>query len=187
MRTFKELHLVSYCRGRPCVTRSDQRRGRTSGANKIGTTPSLRSYNHSLKLLNDDESEAFRLNVLAAQQGVHDAVLAMGWFYLNGVGVEKDENAAVNWYTKSARQGDERAMFSLGQIAYDQGDYSEALLWFKRAADKGHDRSLFWIGKLHWRGEGVEENRQIAHRYFARAAENKVKVAQRTVRFLSRR
>ncbi len=26
-------------------------------------------------------------NCIAAQEGMHDAVLAMGWFYLNGVGV----------------------------------------------------------------------------------------------------
>jgi len=169
------------------VTRSDQRRGRTSSSHRVGNPSSWRSYNHSLKLLANDEAEAFRLNLLAAQQGMHDAVLAMGWFYLNGVGVETDEDAAIQWYTKSARQGDKRAMFSLEQIAYVQRDYSVALLWFKRAADKGHDRSFFCIGKLYWRGHGVEQDRQVANQYFAKAAQKKVQVAQRTLRFLFRR
>ncbi|WP_124849324.1 tetratricopeptide repeat protein [Acidipila sp. EB88] len=137
-------------------------------------------------MLSSDEAEAFRLNRLAAQEGMHDAVLAMGWFYLNGVGVEADEDAAVHWYKKSARQGDERAMFSLGQIAYMQRGYGEALVWFKRAADKKHHRSLFWLGKLYWRGTGVVQNRQLAGQYFAKAAEMKLPIAQRTLRYLSR-
>jgi TPR repeat protein len=170
------------------VTRSDQRRGRTSFSNVVSRPSSWRSYNHSLKLLDSDEAEAFRLNLIAAQNGMHDAVLAMGWFYLNGVGVERDEDAAIHWYRKSARQGDERAMFSLGQIAYsEKKDYSEALLWFRRAADKGHHRSVFWLGKLYWRGHGVEQDQQAARQYFVKAADKKLSVAQRAIRFLSRR
>jgi hypothetical protein len=47
----------------------------------------------------------------------------MGWFLLNGYGVAKDLAAAESWYRKAARQGDARAMFSLGQMAYDARDY----------------------------------------------------------------
>ena len=170
------------------MARSDQRRGRTPYANSVGIPSSWRSYNHSLKLLDNDEAEAFRLNIQAAEKGMHDAVLAMGWFYLNGVGIERDENEAIRWYRKSARQGDERAMFSLGQIAYsERQDYPEALLWFRRAADKGHYRSIFWLGKLYWRGHGVEQDQQAAKQYFSKAADKKLPVAQRTLRFLSRR
>jgi TPR repeat protein len=85
------------------------------------------------------------------------------------------EVSALHWYRKSARQGDDRAMFSLGQIAYtERRDYPEALLWFRRAADKGHHLSVFWIGKLYWRGHGVKQDRQVANRYFAKAAQNKL-------------
>ena len=75
-------------------------------------------------------------------------------------------------------------MFSLGQIAYDQRDYSEALTWFTRALDAGHLRSLYWLGKLYWRGHGVEQDKKEAMRYFHRAASNKVVEAQRALRFL---
>jgi uncharacterized protein len=166
------------------VTRSDQRRGRTGYTNAVGVPASWRTYNHSLRLLDNDESEAFRLNQVAAEEGMHDAVLAMGWFYLNGVGVGMDEAAALRWYRKSARQGDARAMFSLGQIAYSGKDYSEALLWFRRAADKGHHRSEFWIGKLYWRGHGVEQDRRSANQHFSQAAAKKLAEAQRTLRYL---
>ncbi|MDR3470460.1 MAG: tetratricopeptide repeat protein [Devosia sp.] len=167
------------------MVRSDQLRGRTGHANVYGIPDAWRSYNHSLRLLDNNDSEAFRLNQIAAQNGMHDAVLAMGWFYLNGVGVKADKEEAIRWYRKSARQGDERAMFSLGQIAYIARDYSEALLWFKRAADKGHCRSDFWIGKLYWRGQGVAQDRQVAHKHFVRASAEKLIEAQRVIRYLA--
>jgi TPR repeat protein len=136
-------------------------------------------------MLDDNDYEAFRLNQLAAQDGMHDAVLAMGWFYLNGVGIKADKEEAIRWYRKSARQGDERAMFSLGQICFFDGDFAGALLWFTRASEKGHHRSDFWIGKLYWRGCGVAQDRKAANAYFARAAEKKVTEAQRAVRYLA--
>lgn len=165
--------------------RSDQRRGRTGYANGWGSPVSWRPYDRSLRLIDNNDAEAFRLNEIAAQDGMHDAVLAMGWFYLNGVGVKADVEEAIRWYRKSARQGEARAMFSLGYIAYFARDYSEALLWFKRAVDKGHYRSGYWIGKLHWRGQGVVQDRQAARKYFVQAAANKVGAAQRTIRYLA--
>ncbi len=142
-------------------------------------------YNQSLDYWNGrgfarDEHHAFAF----AQLGFADAVLAMGWFYLNGVGVTRDIECARRWYRDSARRGDARAMFSLGQIAYDELDHSEALLWFRRASDAGHHRSLYFIGRHYCRGDGLEQDKKEAIKYFHRAASHKVKEAQRVLRFL---
>ena len=148
-------------------------------------------YNLSLQSLRgykaqEDPQKSFLLNAQAAESGMRDAVLAMGWFYLNGVGVEPDLEEAKRWYRKSARQGDPSAMFSLGQMAYDERDHADALVWFRRAADKGHSRSLFWIGKLLWRGLGTPADKKQAMMYFQKGAVAKVPEARRVVRFLSR-
>jgi hypothetical protein len=134
-----------------------------------------------------DEKRSFALNEKVARSGHGDAVLAMGWFYLNGVGVERDLEAAEKWYRKSARHGDSRAMFSLGQIFYDRRDFFVAFDWFQRASTGGHARSLYWQGKLYWRGDGVEQDRKMATKLFNEAASKKVVEAQRTLRFLSRK
>ncbi len=134
-----------------------------------------------------DNARAFELNAEAAHSGHADAVLAMGWYYLNGEGVERNIELAKKWYRKSARHGDPRAMFSLGEIAYMERDFPDSLSWFERAADDGHARSIYWIGKHHWRGHGVREDRKQAMRLFQRAAANKVREAQRALRFLTRR
>ena len=146
-------------------------------------------YNESLDLLEGngvakDERRAFILNAEAAHGGHADAVLAMGWFYLNGVGVERDIDQARKWYRESARRGQPKAMFSLGQIAYDERDFSDALTWFTRASEAGHARSLYWIGKLYWRGHGAGQDKKQAMRYFHQAAGSKVTEAQRVWRFL---
>ncbi len=149
-------------------------------------------YNRSLESLTgqharEDARRSFNLNSQAAESGMKDAVLAMGWFYLNGVGIEQNIEQARRWYRKSARQGDDRAMFSLGQMAYDEKDFSDAQVWFTRASDKGHARSFFWLGKLHWRGLGVIEDRKLAMMLFQKAGANKVQEARRVLRFLSRK
>ena len=147
-------------------------------------------YNRSLDyLVGDgvakDERRAFALKAEAAQSGYADAVLAMGWFYFNGIGVDRDIELARRWYRHSARQGESRAMFSLGQIAYDNCDYSDALVWFRRASNIGHHRSLYFIGRQYWRGQGVEQDKKEAMKYFHLAASHKVREAQRVLRFLS--
>ena len=147
-------------------------------------------YNDSLDFLRGDgvakdPKRAFDLNADAARGGHGDAVLAMGWFYLNGVGIGRDVEKAKKWYRESARRGERKAMFSLGQIAYDQRDFSDALRWFTRASEAGHVRSLYWLGKLYWRGHGVERDPQQAKRLFHQAASRKVPEAQRLLRLWS--
>lgn len=149
-------------------------------------------YNESLRCLEGlgvqkNETRSFELNREAATEGHADAVLAMGWFYLNGTGVARDLDQARKWYRKSAKRGDTRAMFSLGQMAQDERDRSDAKMWFERAADADHHRSKFWLGKLYWRGRGVEMDKRRARQFFQAAADKKVVVAQRAIRFLNRK
>ena len=148
-------------------------------------------YNKSLQYLDGkgvakNPGKAFLLNTESADLGYGDAVLAMGWFYLNGVGVAQDLDQADRWYRRSARQGDPRAMFSLGQMAYGAREFKSALAWFTRASDGGHARSLFWIGKLHWHGRGVSKDKKQAMVLFQKASRRKVPEAQRALRLLSK-
>jgi uncharacterized protein len=117
-----------------------------------------------------DEIAAFTLNQEAARLGHHDATLAMGWFYLNGIGVAENWDEAWHWYRKSARQGDSRAMFSLGYMCYKKQYPAEAKAWFSRAAKAGHMRSVCWLGKLYWKGSGVEEDKKRGISLFQQAA-----------------
>jgi TPR repeat protein len=134
-----------------------------------------------------DLEKSFALNAQAARAGHRDAVLAMGWHYFGGVGVPVSYEKSRKWYQKSARHGDPRAMFSLGQIAYLERDFTESLTWFRRATQAGHVRSFYWIGKHYWYGHGISKNKKEAMRFFHLAADKKVVEARRVLKFLSRR
>jgi uncharacterized protein len=156
------------------------------------TNQQIQVYNESLDYLQgknvpQDSEKSFALNAEAAHAGYRDAILAMGWYYLGGVGVSQDYEKAEKWYRKSARHGEPKAMFSLGRIFYMKHDYLESLVWFRRAAEAGHDRSLYWIGRHHWYGQSVPQDRKEAMRFFHLAASKHVLAAKRILKFLSRR
>jgi TPR repeat protein len=172
-------------------SKSWTREPKDRNVHSLSINEAIAHYNASLDFLGDggaprDFSRAFNLNQKAAKLGLADAILNMGWFYAGGRGVARDLSLAQKWYRRSARHGDPRAMFSLGQIAYDSGDYSGARRWFRRAGDHGHMRSFYWLGKLAWRGHGVPCDRSAALALFHRAARAHDPEAVRGLRFLSR-
>jgi TPR repeat protein len=144
-------------------------------------------YNQSLAYLEGkgvpkDEHRSFALCAEAAAAGHSDATLAMGWHYLNGAGVPADLNLAEEWYKKSSRKGEAKAMFSLGQMAYTRRDFAEAKIWFERGLEKGHARSGCWLSKVLWRLAETPRDRQDAIRLLQRAAAMKVHDASRLIR-----
>ena len=65
--------------------------------------------------------------------------------YYYGSVVSKDYAKAVEWYRKSAEQGNDEAQYSLG-IMYECGygvskDYAKAAEWYRKAAKEGHVRA----------------------------------------------
>jgi TPR repeat protein len=135
----------------------------------------------------EDYAKAFSLNAEAAAQGLPDAILAMGWFYYNGCGTPQDLRNAERWYRRSARLGEPKAMFSLGQIACDENLFDSARQWFELAHKNGYIRSLYWLGKLYWRGQGVPQERATAMKLFEKAAKANDPEAKRFLRFINRR
>jgi len=154
----------------------------------VTTNEQIWLYHESLDYLQgnnvpQDFAKSFSRNAQAAHAGYREAILAMGWFYLNGVGVAEDCEKAEKWYRKSARHGEPKAMFSLGQIFYSKRDYSESLIWFHRATEAGHARSIFWVGRHHWYGQSIPQDRKEAMRLFQLAASKKVVAARRVLKF----
>ena len=77
----------------------------------------------------------------AAEKGNADAQCNLGYCYIQGKGVKKNESEAVRWYTLSAKQGNANAQYNLG-ICYENGrgvekNESEAVRWYTLAAKQG--------------------------------------------------
>jgi len=54
----------------------------------------------------------------AAEQGYDEAQYTLGWYYLRGIGVEKDSKQSIYWFRKAAEQGHTRARRRI--VSYDK-------------------------------------------------------------------
>ena len=66
----------------------------------------------------------------------------IGYFYCEGLGVEKDLEKAFYWTRRAAEHGDRDGQFNLGCF-YEEGtalarSMEQAALWYQRAARQGH-------------------------------------------------
>ncbi len=65
------------------------------------------------------------------------AFRVVGQFYQYGDGVRADKRAALFWYRRAARSGEDSAANNIGCILRDRGKFSQAMHWFQRAVKFG--------------------------------------------------
>jgi hypothetical protein len=119
--------------------------------------------------------EAARRYRKAADQGLADAQVNLGYLYYLGCGVAKDHVEAARWWRKAADQWRADAQFNLGNLYYfGHGvakGYREAARWYRKAADQGLADAQFNTGVIYEKGEGVEKNDVEAARWYRKAAD----------------
>ena len=76
----------------------------------------------------------------------------MGLFYLNGIGVDRDEDKAVEWLKKAAAQNHVQAQYNLG-IYYAKFSDKEAcrqtVKWFNEAVKQDYADAQYNLAKLY--------------------------------------
>ncbi len=100
----------------------------------------------------------------------------LGWMCLHGVGTERDEQTAREWFERSAKLGNPHAQYQLAKLILADGSSTAeqirtAVEWLTKAADAGQDCAQYVLGKLHRDGVGVEKDMLQAVSWFALAAE----------------
>ena len=80
----------------------------------------------------------FAICLEKAEQGDAESQSELGCLYRMGLGVNKDEAQAVEWYQKAAEAGNTKAQFYLGRL-YEEGlgiakDEARAMQWYLDAA-----------------------------------------------------
>ena len=84
-----------------------------------------------------------------AEQGDAQAQYNLAGLYVNGYGVDLDEDKAFNWYKKSAQQGLAKAQYNVGAMyltstGVDQS-YKKAKHWLSLAYENGiEDSKALW-------------------------------------------
>lgn len=122
-----------------------------------------------------DYKKAFDYATIAAEDDECGGYLVLGSLYLNGWGVEKDINRALENYKMAAAFGNEEAMNNIGFIFMGNEDIEEnpeqSFYWFNEAAKKGHDVGMYNLGYCYKNGYGVEADVEKAAELFKKSAE----------------
>jgi TPR repeat protein len=93
---------------------------------------------------------AFRCFLAAAKAGTVPTFRIVAQFYDRGEGVKADENAALFWYRRAYRDGDDySAANNIGCIWRDRGKPNRALMWFQRAIKLGDADASLNIAKIY--------------------------------------
>ena len=120
--------------------------------------------------------EAFKLFRQCADESDSVAINRLGYMYMEGLGVEKDEKEAFRLYMISAEMGYPKAQANVA-VSYADGsgveaDGEKAIEWYTKAIDNGYEEAMiglgvFYLGKEN--KEDVEKNRKE----FKKSKENK--------------
>ena len=102
-----------------------------------------------------DEAKAFGFFKQAADLGDIAAMLNVGYFLDEGLGVKADKAAARDWYRKAYDLGDASAANNLAILCREQDDLAGAADWFQKAAELGDGDAHVELAKIHLEGLGV--------------------------------
>ena len=97
------------------------------------------------------------------------ALVRLGYLYLNGTGVDKDDKAAVQAFRQAADLGNAIGQNALGN-AYRRGDgvaqdAAAAALWYRASASQGYVWGEFNLAMAHKDGSGVAADPKEARRW----------------------
>ncbi len=153
-----------------------------------------------------DETLSTRLRdwKILAERGHAEAQYNFGWYLLQSATSMQDEQDALAWFDKAARQGVAEAQFALATML-EQGKGSaqeivqesagegeapplrQARYWYRQAADAGLAAAQYNLGTVYARGEGVAQDDEQAFQWFFLAAVQEYLPARKALRAVSKR
>ena len=108
-----------------------------------------------------------------AHEGIADAQYRLAIMYQNGLGVVRNEEAAVKWMRAAAEQDFALAQHGLGYMYLDGDcvtkDPATAVKWFRLAAEQGLAGSQTTLAMMYEQGNGVEKDLAEARKWYERA------------------
>jgi len=107
--------------------------------------------------------KCFEGHLVLAEQGYPLAECQIGYFYYDGLGVEKDLAKAVWWTRRAADHGDRDGQYNLAWFYEDaigvEQDMEQAAFWYRKAALQDHDLAIEKCKEL-----GISLDNEIADR-----------------------
>ena len=145
-------------------------------------------YRRAKTVLNDADADsgekAMALVTLRRlwEDGYSIAAHQLGKAYRDGVGSPVDQEAAAEWFRKSAEAGNDCSAYALGKLLLEQGKFSQARSWLQKAAMQKNQCAQYRLGKLLLIGaDDVPKDMDAAIRHLKDSAAHGNQFAQYTL------
>lgn len=133
-----------------------------------------------------DPARALELMLAEANRGNPLAQHDLGTMLLKGIGCEKEEARAREWFEKALsgfKQAERKKKKQKGYLQFRIGkmyamgygteqDYLAAASWYERAVEEENPFAAYALGSLYHRGQGVEQEEEKALSLFLQAAQH---------------
>jgi TPR repeat protein len=147
-----------------------------------------------------DHETAAKWYSKGASKGNEKCMIAIGFKYISGEGVEKDIDKAMSYFKKLTKDGmgDDNAMYGMGYCYFDGLNefgvnatvesvrcFDDAERWLLAAAQRNNVNAQFWLGQLylqyghiHVRVIDYDDKHKKAYEWFRKAADQGHKTAK---------
>ena len=111
-------------------------------------------------------SHALHYLQMQANAGDPEAQYNLGYRYMTGGGLRRNDTTGVYWLMRAANQDHVKAQFMVG-LSYQVGrgiarNIERAVHWYSKSSTHGHPPSLHELGNIYYNGAGVVQNYSIA-------------------------
>lgn len=144
-----------------------------------------RFYYYGTKDIPSDFPKAFELMEREAEKGNGFAMHDLAKMYLLGLGCDKDEELAQEWFAKTYEafikqeaktKFNEYLQYRIGKLyVFGYGveqSYQKAAEWYQKAVNAMNPFAAYALGSLYRRGQGVEQDDKKAFELYKMAANN---------------
>lgn len=139
-------------------------------------------YEQAVQYMNDsknakaNQAKIVDLLTKSAELDYTPAQVDLGKVYYFGLGGNRNDAAALEWFKRAAELGDAKGQYHLGQM-YTEGkaglkeSEKEAAVWYKKSADQGYAPAQYYLAILYMAGvDGIEKNPTQAIELLQKAA-----------------
>ena len=174
------LSVRSECIGRlsgyiPCINLVKKSKGDSNYFEKLTDFELGMLYEMGLDV-EKDFPLSHRYYKKASSNGNEVASFLVGLNYLDGVGVKKSINSALEWFLISSEKNHPKAMYNASSIIIHnkfESYYKQALKLLLALESKGYVNSYYLLFKIYYQGIGVSQNSSKALSYLNKCYKEK--------------
>ena len=129
----------------------------------------------NLHQMGNEEAAFLRYKIAAEEYGDAHAQYKLARWYQDGIGVEPNEQKAIEWYRKAGQNGSLEAQTEMIRRCENgigmEKSRTEAVVWCREAAKQGDEDAQYQLAECYFEGDGVERDKKEAIKWYGEAAE----------------